>query len=146
MAYSSMIQVAQSTIRNLIYDNRTDPYGDIKVLDGNPQDIMKGTGYSFVIVQTPTTNEERLTMGHNPIFKNTISVSIEIWSRRESSAREISDMVRNILKTQQATTRAVDMVLYNIERSDMATGELPSAGKPTVYTITLLATYDWYGA
>ena len=101
VSYETLELDVQSVIFNLIKDNLTT---SAKVLDGIPNNLMKGIGFPYVLVRSPVRlSDTPLTNGLREI---TISVPIHVYVKdKESILRTLLGEIMGILKNNQVTTR-----------------------------------------
>ena len=98
--YATLQSSLQSTVYTLLSDN----IDNVTVVDGVPKALLKGTGFPYIIVRTPTPTDEIVTFS-TTFRETTPSLDIEIWSEQESVVRTLSDSVREVLLENEATLR-----------------------------------------
>lgn len=92
----------QTEIQSAIYDLLNSNISNVTVVDGLPNELMRGTGFPYIIVRTPNPQDNNITFS-STFVETTVPVEIEIWSQQESVVRSISDSVREVLLTNVAT-------------------------------------------
>jgi len=142
--YATMVDTLQGIIVSILTNDSTVSGYTTKILDGFPTALTKGAGFPHIIVHTPDTKEERKTQGVNPKFRNTLSVSIEIYSRQEGNVREITDAVRNAIRTNQSSTRASGYAYLDTNQTSVKHIYLPGEVTYPVWTSTVKISYRFY--
>lgn len=118
-----------------------------KILDGVPSDMLKGTGFPYIIVHTPEQDTNRLTLGDSFKLKTEFSVHIEVIDRRERNVRILTDGVIDALFDAQTTTRADGFYLFGKSiRTNVNYTYLPEgAREKAVWHMDLFFTFMWSG-
>lgn len=132
--YSNISDKLQSTVFGIINADSTsltfkDANGsditatlqdDMTVLDGIPEKLLRGEGFPYVIIRTPTRAE--VVKGNNPSKSIVIlNQEIEIWTKKEGDGRIWFDAIANSLRSNQATTRVEKFYIHEgIDLSDVS--------------------------
>jgi len=136
--YANASSNIQTTIYNLLNSNLS----NVNVLDGTPKQLMKGTGFPYVIVRTPTLSDDNIVL-NNRFAEVTAVMEIEIWSEKESVVRSFYDSIRSIFRDNLSTTEGIKIFNYVISSSTLATFQVSE--NKTVHKMTLLARFKFGG-
>ena len=160
-SFSQIVQNLQSdiiTILNTDTTTTTFTYSDsttatrslsnFKIVDGMPSDLLKGTGFPYIIVHTPTERTSKKTLSAK--YQSMLEIQIEVYDRREGNVRILIDMVRDAIKRGISTwmDRGMFFLPMGTEiRSTISVSMLPSepAGKP-VWFASLFVPFKWSGS
>ncbi len=137
--YNTILEDVQSQIHTILSSDTTSITfhngvigtiaSNIKVLDGVPETLVRNVGFPYILVQTPYTSESRIAQNK---FRVIINVPIEVYDTVEKNVRRITDTIRKILKSSQATTRAIQLYEYHADTVSLSR-QIIDTGK-TVYT------------
>jgi hypothetical protein len=136
--YSSILSTAQSTLWAAISGNAIIIASTAKVVDGLPVQLLKGTGFPFIIVHTPSSPENFKSFRKR---SGQVAFSIEIWDKKELISRVLADAVRNAVYT-DVTMNAAGFVLRDmqVQAVNMSVQEDSSV----IYTTIINVTYEWF--
>ena len=143
IVYSTISDVAQSTVYSILNGDATVLSLAGKILDGSATGITREQS-SFVLVHTPSVSEESVTAGKNR--RVTISMDVDCLSKKESVARRLSDAIRAALATNSATLNAALLRTKRIVSSSVGSVDLPSGNViDTRHIIILTVQFTWFG-
>ena len=133
------------TTTNAADESQTTRIMDLKIVDGVPSNLLKGTGFPFIIVHTPEEDSSRLTMTKH---RTEFIVHIEIIDRREGNVRILTDAVKYALQNAQTTTKGHGYWWYGRRvRSNLNYIFLQGEqGSKPVWHMNLFLTYLWTGS
>jgi uncharacterized membrane protein len=115
---------------------------DLKIVDGIPKEIQKGTAENYVIVHSGEVHERRLTITKRRVE---IHSSVEIVSRREANIRQITDLVRKVIITNERTSNFVGahLVWCRIETANL--NFILDSNNVPIYTMDLDVVHEFTG-
>ena len=117
------------------------------ILDGMPTDLIKGTGFPYIIVHTPTEETFKKTL--NTKYQSNLEIQIEVYDRRESCVRTLIDMVRSSVLNGIATWRARDMFMMPMDTRIHSTSPkvsyLPMDRTKPVWYMSIFIPFKWSG-
>lgn len=134
----------QSTIYGILSADSSIATMTNNIMDGMPPNLSKGLGFPYIIIHTPTVEEQRLT---NTKFFDLVTVHIQIYDKKEGNVRQLAGYVRNALRTNQSTTRDAALFWYNRSGNRTALNYefLIDESSQPVWVWDFYATYKWYG-
>ena len=119
--YTNVLNTVQQNVYQILTNDSTvttsSTYGTVNIMDGMPAMFWRNKGFPYILVRTPSIEEERITQTR---FRATTRVPIEIYSRKESTVRQLADAVRTALYNYRHTTAATGkMCLYRVASGSM---------------------------
>jgi hypothetical protein len=155
---ANCVQTLQSTIVSILKANTTSltfthaddttdtrSLSEMKIMDGVPTGLIKGTAFDYIIVHTPEMDSSRLTMTKH---KTELTVHIEITGKMEGNVRILTDAVIDALKDAEPTTKASGYWWYGRRiRSNLNYTYLPQENNvaKAVWHMDIFLTYLWTG-
>jgi len=136
--YNQILQNGQSVLRTLIYNNATVAAITTKVLDGVPTELIKGTGFPYIIVHMPRISEDTLRIRRKRVI---ILSTIEVWDKRESVVRTLCDAIRQAVVDGDSSMKAEGFFERNIDSSGLDFTILTD--NTALYTGTITISYKW---
>lgn len=115
------------------------------IIDQIPPAMMKGAGFPYIIVHTPTITEEPLTLGPSRKVENTIRIKIETYDKKQINIRRIADAIKNTLSTNQATTKATLIYWMRLASESLRSHYLPDEKTYPVWLMTQEFEFRWFG-
>lgn len=154
---NTIISILNSDTASITFtykDNTTgaSSLSSFKILDGLPSELLRGTGFPYIIVHTPEENTQRLTAGFAPTFVSILEIQIDVVDKMEGNVRLIADRIRQRLYNLRATsgtttgTRPQNFILHyggGITRNNISQQFLPDGER--VWVNTIFVTYRWLG-
>ena len=119
---------------------------DFKIVDGIPIELLQGTGFKYIIVNTPEESTQRLTAGFSPQFISILEVPITATSKQEGHVRLVMDRIRQRLYNQRGTTRAHNFILHysgGIMRNNVNPDVV--GDNTRIWTNNIIVPYRWLG-
>jgi hypothetical protein len=138
VTYSTIETDIQTLVYNLIKNNLST---SANVLDGRPDQLMRGVGFPYILVHSPERGqEEKLT---NTLRKIPVTLTIEIFaSDKESIVRTLSGEALGILKTNQNTTRDDKVFKYLVNNSALNIDIAENDKK--IFSMIMIVGYEVY--
>lgn len=141
--YATARRNAQSTVFGIVVADATLVSAGVKVTDGLPKDLITNRA-TYVTINDPQVRHD------NDVFSNTkhfcdIVVPIVVSSRKESTSREVADLVISALNSNQATTMAAKLYNFKIlgdNTNQISVGEIAT---DTLYLHNLTIGYRFNG-
>jgi len=143
--YSSIYDTVQSTIHDILTNDTTLTALTTNILDGEPKNLMKGIGFPYVIINTPSISDENRLSLSNTTFGCNVIVPISVYDKVEKNVRRVSDAVRRALKSNQNTTRTQHLRWYKMERSNLGSMFLLGESSEKVWVNNMFFQYYWSG-
>lgn len=142
---SNMHTLAQKIVYNILNSDNMVSYFGANLKDQIPPDLERGGGFPYIIINSPTISEERLTLGPARKFKDKVFLAVEIYSKIQKNVREVADAVRSALVSNQDTSRGGGLYWLNITRTSLA--HTFYAGEETypIWALTLGLEFMWTG-
>lgn len=111
------------------------------VLDGRPDQLMKGIGFPYVLVHSPERGQEEMMT--NTMRKIPISLTLEIFaSDKESIVRTLAGQVFGILRNNKTITRGKKVFKYIVNTSALNIDVNENDKK--IFSIVADVTYEVY--
>ena len=142
ISYSTIVDSSQGALVSILKDDDTIADYTTNVFDGVPTSLLRGTGFPYVVVHTPTLKEDRYTQSR---FRVMLDFRIQIYDKKESNLRPLADAVRNCLKTYQSYERAYRLTNFTINSTDLGREFLPDEGSTPVWVYTINVEFRWVG-
>jgi len=142
VAYATLLNDVQSEIHTILSTDATVIGFTTKIVDGLPYtDMQRGRGFPYIKIPIGTLAESQKTMGKIMVI---ISVPITVYTRKASTLRQLSDAIRNALKTNQNVTEG--LALHNFFPTATSPNEFLLPDKKPLYEYSILVQYKWVGA
>lgn len=144
---ANMHTLVQKLLWNILYTDTTIFYWipDGHLVDQIPSDLMKGVGFPYIIVNSPTIVETVLTLGPSRKSLFVIKTKIDIFDRKPMNIRYIADAITNSLRTNLATSRKALVFWSRTSTEELRSTVLPFEDTYPVWTLSQTIEMKWYG-
>lgn len=139
LTYEDAIDNAQSNLWTLLRNDKPLLSLTKNILDGIPIGLTKGEGFPYIIVPTPTLNEEYITFSKKMA---TLSFDIQVYATKESIVRQIADRIRFICEENKVVFHN-SYGQYKFKNSSTGLSYESTQDGDIVYDYTLTITYEW---
>jgi len=138
--------LVQKTIWNILLSDSMVAYFTPKVIDQIPTALMKGSGFPYIIVYTPTVSKNQLTLSSSGLIDKTVHIMIETYDKKQINVRQLADAIDTALTTNQtAVTEPTRIWQSRVISENMRSMSLPDEETYPVWVMTQIYEFRWYG-